>query len=169
MAITIKEETIVDQWSAILDGAAGSNHNLLQDIQQQLREAQIPGECTWEYEEVKSSGWVAKVRREFLVIRWKQFPDYRLYIGVRSFGINLDVCRFLTIEPGALKQFLSRKLSGDKAALSGPKNILIAQDLRAFLTTVHHVVLNAVGRVLTEHGQDPSGIVRKSKGMLEVW
>jgi len=169
MAITIKEETILDQWSAILDGAAGSNHQLLEDIRQRLAAAQIPGECTWEFEEIKSAGWLSKVRREFLVIRWKQFSDYRLYIGVRDFGVNLDVCRFLTIEPGAFKKFLSRNVAGDDAALSGPKNILVAQDLRAWLTTVHHVLLNSVDQLLAELGQDSSGIERKSKGMLEVW
>jgi hypothetical protein len=169
MAITLKDETILDQWSALLDGAAGSKEELLRDVERRLKEAQIPGDCSWEMEEVKSSGWLSKVRREFLIVRLRQFDDYRIYVGVRDYGISLDVCRFLTVEPGKLKKLVSGKLTGDDTALSGPKNILIAQDLRAWLTVIHHAVLNAVGSLMDRLGQDRNLLPRKSQGMLEVW
>jgi hypothetical protein len=169
MAITLKEEAIKEQWSTIVDHGAGQTSGVLSEIQERLREAQIPGECTWSVEEVKSSTWIARVRREFLIVDLKEFKDYHLYIGIRDYGVHLDCCWFLTIEPGLLKKWASQRLTGDAEGLSGPANILIQQDLRAWLTVVHHAVLDSVNSLLTKLGQDPKLLQRKSKGMLEIW
>lgn len=169
MAITLKEEAIREQWSTIVDHGAGHVQEVLSEIQENLKESQIPGECTWSVEEVKSSTWIARVRREFLIVDLKEFKDYHLYIGVRDYGVHLDCCWFLTIEPGLLKKWASMKIAGDTDTLSGPANILIQQDLRAWLTVVHHNVLKGVDSLLTKLGQDPRLLQRKSKGMLEIW
>lgn len=42
------------------------------------------------------------------------------------------------------------------------------QDLTAYVTNAHHCLLEAVERVMSELGQDPSGIERKSRGFLGV-
>jgi len=170
VAITLKEETILNQWNMLVDGAAGRSSEVYSDIEQRLRAAKIPGECTWTVEEVKSAGWFAKVRREFLLVRLDQFRDYRNYVGVRDYGTHLDLCRFLTVEPGFLKCELSKAVTGgEDRALSVPKNILIEQDLTAWVTVVHHCVLDGVKALMTKLGQDPAGIRRETKGFLQVW
>lgn len=169
MAITLKEETILDQWSMMVDRAAGHASKVLQDIDQRLRAAEIPGGCTWETQEVKSQGWLSKVRRDFMVVRLEQFGDYRMYIAAREYGVSLDVCRFTTVEPGFFKKHLAERMTGTAEALSAPKNILVEQDLRAWVTVVHHCVLDAVGSLMDSVGQDKSKIKRESKGFLEVW
>ena len=171
MATTLKDETILNQWTMLIDGAAGQEAGVLRDIQEGLRAAQIPGGCTWEVDEVKAGGWLDKVKRDFLIVKIDQFRDYRTYVGVRDYGSHLHLCRFLTVEPGAFKKMIASSLSSsnDPYALSAPKNILVEQDLSAWATVVHHAVLDATSALMTKQGQDPSKIRRESRGILEVW
>jgi len=169
MALTLKEESIVDQWCMILDRAAGHGDFVLQTTQTLLAESRMPGNPRWSIEEVKSSTWIHRVRREFLYVIQDDFKDYKTFIGARDYGIHLDVCRFLTVEPGFLKRLVAEKLTGDKAGFSAGANILKHQDLVAYVTVVHHCLLDAVEALMKELGQNPARIDRKSKGFLEVW
>lgn len=170
MAVNLKEETILNQWSMLVDGAAGKASQLLDDIDTRLSAARIPGSCRWSVEEVQSGGFLSKVRREFLIVRTEQFPDYRTYIGVREYGSHLDLCRFVTVEPGFLKRQLSQAITGgDDRLLSTPKNLLIEQDLQAWVTVVHHCVLDAVKALVKQMGKDPLGVRSETKGFLQVW
>ncbi len=165
----IKEESILNEWTMILDSAAGNSQTILDEIQSRLRDSKIPGNCTWGIIEVKSSGLLEKVKREFLIIQLEQFKDYNMYVGIRDYGIHLDCCRFLTVEPSFLKKWASNKLTGTADALSAPKNILIHQDLRAWATIVHHAVLDSVNALMDDLGKDTSHIQRGSKGIMEIW
>ena len=169
MAITLKEENILDQWSTVLEQAAGHCDALLEDIQRRLEASQIPGGCSWSLVEVQSAAWSSRVRREFLVVQVAQFKDYRMYIAVREYGVHLDVCRMLTMEPGMFRKAMAEELAGDPQALSTPKNILLQQDLRAWVTVVHRAVLGAVEALMKSLGQDTSLINRRSRGFLEIW
>jgi hypothetical protein len=169
MAVTLKEETIMNEWSTVVLQGAGNAPAVLNGIQQRLQASQIPGNCTWSVEEVKSGSILFRTRREFLIVDLEQFKDYHMYIGIRDYGVHLDCCRFLTIEPGFLKKMAADKLYGDSQLLSTPKNILVHQDLRAWVTVVHHAVLDSVDEILTKLGQDPKLMQRGSKGMLEIW
>lgn len=169
MAVTLKEETIMNEWSMIIGQGAGHANEVIAAIQDKLRASQIPGNCSWSVEEVKSSGFFSKVRRDFLIVDLEQFKDYHTYIGVRDYGIHLDCCRFLTVEPGFLKKMASEKIFGDAQLLSAPKNILIHQDLRAWATVVHHAVTESVEELLCKLGQDPKLMQKGTKGMLEIW
>ncbi len=170
MAVALKEETILNQWSMLVDGAASRGSEVLDDIRSRLSAAKIPGRCTWSVEEVENGGMFSKVRREFLIVRTEQFSDYRNYVGVRAYGTHLDLCRFLTVEPGFFKRELSKAITGgEDRLLSTPKNTLLEQDLSAWVTVVHHCVLDAVKALMTRVGQDPAGIQRESKGFLQVW
>ena len=169
MAITLKEENILDQWSTVLEQAAGHCDALLDDIQRRLEASRIPGGCSWALVEVQSAAWVSRVRREFLVVQVEAFKDYRMYIAVREYGVHLDVCRLLTMEPGLFKKVMAEQLVNDPQALSTPKNILLQQDLRAWVTVVHRAVLGAVETLMKSLGQDTSLINRRSRGFLEIW
>ena len=170
MAVRLKDETILNQWSMLVDGAAEHCHEVLEDIQDRLEAARIPGTCRWLVSEVESGGFLSKTRREFLIVQLDQFADYRNYIGVRPYGTYLDCCRYLTVEPGFLKRQLSQAITGgDNRLLSTPKNLLIEQDLSAWASVVHHAVLDAVRSLMTKSGQDLAGLRRETKGFLQVW
>ena len=169
MAITLKEENILDQWSTVLEQANGKGQVVINQIQSYLEASRIPGECRWKMEEIQSSAWLSRVKRESLIVTIDQFKDYRQYITVRDYGTHLDVSRFMTVEPGFFKKTISNQLSGSVEALSAPKNILVEQDLRAWMTIVHRAVVHAVEIVMAELGQDTSNVKRESKGYLSVW
>ena len=169
MAITLKDEAILDEWNMILDHAAGNSQAVLNAIVHRLDESLIPGNCTWDIKEVKTEGFWGRVRRDFLLVTVDQFSDYRVFIGVRDFGAHLDCCRFLSMEPGLFKKWASEKLTGYEDALSVPENILVYQDLRAWVTVVHHAVLDSVEALMTELGKDPKLMNRGSRGILEIW
>lgn len=169
MTVTLKEETILNQWSMIVENAKGHVEDVLSDIERRLVEAALPEGCSNERETVQSSSWTAKVKRQFLVCENEAFGDYRVYIGVRSYGRHLDVCRFVTVEPGFMKKLMAQRVAGDAYALSGPKNILVEQDLRAWLSVVHHAVVDAIDGLFDDLKQDRSKIRRESKGILEIW
>lgn len=169
MAITLKEKAILNEWNMILDHAAGYSQEVLNDVVRRLEESQIPGNCTWKTTEVKSEGLIGRVRRDFLFVALKQFKDYHMYICIRDYGIHLDCCRFLTIEPGFLKKWASETLTGYDDALSIPKNILVHQDLRAWATVVHHAVLDSVEALMTKLDKNPKLLNRNSIGILKIW
>jgi len=170
MAVKLKDETILNQWSMLIDGAAARGNEVLDDIQARLTAARIPGNCAWDVEEVESGGMFSKTKREFLIVRLDQFSDYRNYVGVRAYGTHLDCCRFLTVEPGFLKRQLSQAITGGSdQLLSTPKNLLVEQDLTAWVSVVHHAVLDAVKALMTKSGLDPAGLRRETKGFLQVW
>ncbi len=166
---TLMEESILNEWSMVVDHGAGQVGNVVAGIHRRLAEACIPGGCSWHLQEVKSSGFFSKTRREFLIVELDQFRDYRHYIGIRDFGVHLDCCRFLTVEPGAFKRMAAQRLTGSAEGLSAPKNILVHQDLRAWSSVVHQAVLDSVEEVMTILGKDPRLMQRGSKGALEIW
>jgi hypothetical protein len=168
MALSLKDESVIDQWSTIVDSAAGHGTEVLDDIKRRLEASEIPGECTWELEEVQSGGFLTRTKREFLVVRLKEFKDYRIYVAARDYGTHLDVCRFVAVQPGVLKRVMTETMGHDPMAMSGPTNILVAQDLRAWVTVVHHAVLDAVEALLDRRGQKHH-LKRESQGALAVW
>jgi len=100
----------------------------------------------------------------------KRISQFLQSMAPSDYGVSLDVCRFLTVEPGMFKKMISEKLSGGfTGALSAPKNVLVEQDLRAWVTVVHHAVLSSVESLMGKLGQDAGKIRRQSKGALEVW
>jgi hypothetical protein len=169
MAFTLKEESILNQWSQMVDHAGGSADEVLKSISDRLEEAQIPGNCTWKLEEVKSSGFFSKTRRDFLIINLQDFSDYHVYVCVRDYGVHLHCSWFLTVEPGFLKKWASEKLTGSSDLLSAPKNIMVHQDLQAWVTVVDNAVVESVHDLMTKLGQDTARLHRGSKGFLEIW
>jgi len=106
--------------------------------------------------------------REYLRIMMGGIKDYKLYVGARDFGNDLDVQWYLTCEPGYFRANLSKALTGgatDKAFLQ-ILDIFDQQDLRAYVTVVHHALLKAVTELMSELNQDSSKIDRKSRGLI---
>ena len=151
MAVKLKEEKILNEWSTLIGEAAGHASEVIDDIKQRLGKARIPGGCEWSLEEVKTSTF-GGTRREMLIVGLEQFKVYRHYIGVRDYGAHLDMSRFFTCE-----------------GVPPLANILDQQDLRAWVTVVHGCVVDAAHALAARLGQDPSKIRRESKGVLEIW
>ena len=166
---TLKDETLSEVQFAQIRDAADHAESVIDDIKKKLEAACMPLDCRWGVVEVKTKSWISRVRRDFLIVELSEFPDYHTYISVRSFGTYLDCMRALTIEPGFVKKFLSRKLAGDEEALSAPKNILKHQDLNTWNEIVKDCMKRSVDELVERLGQKPGQVQYGEKKFLDIW
>ncbi len=166
---TLKDETLSEVQFAIIRDAADQANQVIADIKKKLEASSMPLDCRWGVVEVKTKGWVSRVRRDFLIVELSEFPDYHTYISIRKFGTYLDCMRALTIEPGFVKKFLSKKLTGDEEALSAPKNILKHQDLNTWNGIVKDCMEQAIDELLDRLGRKPGLVQRGEKKFLDIW
>jgi len=172
MAVTLKDEKILDTWGVVMEGGAGHSASLLQNIQSGLKDAELPG-IAWEVADAQPGmlkGLFGK-KREYLMITNQGLKDYRMYIGSRDYGKHLDLSWFLTVEPGFFKSAFSSMLAhGNINAISFSLDVFDTQDLRAYVTAVHH---GCIIRVVQDLGRklnlDTTHYNWQSKGSLQVW
>jgi hypothetical protein len=172
MAVTLKDEKILDTWAVVMEDGAGYADALLQNVQGRLKSSELPG-ITWGTVDAQPGmlkGLFGK-KREYLRIVNEGLKDYRMYLGARDYGRHLDVSWFLTVEPGFFKSAFSSMLAhGNINALSFNLDIFDSQDLRAYVAAVHRCcVMRAVEEVGKQIGQDTSKFNWQSKGVLQVW
>ena len=171
MAVTLKDEKIIDRWSMIVEGGQGLAEQVYQDTENFIKESKAPG-ITIERTKVRPS-WLKGLfgkERDYMMVTNDALGDYRMFIGARDFGNALDISWFITCEPGFFKKRLSNVLTSGASdkALSLSLDIFQQQDLNAYATIVHHCLLKAVEKMMSGKGQDTSRIDRKSKGFLGI-
>ena len=169
--VTLKDEKIIDSWSVLIEDAKGRKNEIYEKTKKYIEKVQVP-EITVEEVNVRP-GWLKGFlgkEREYLRVTMKGIKDYKMYVGARDFGNDLDVQWYLTCEPSYFRARLSKALTGgatDKAFLQ-ILDIFDQQDLRAYATVVHHALLKAVCDLMSELNQDSSKIDRKSRGFLGI-
>ncbi|RLG57283.1 MAG: hypothetical protein DRN95_05720, partial [Candidatus Hydrothermarchaeota archaeon] len=87
------------------------------------------------------------------------------YINVRDYGNNLDVSWYLTYKLGFLQSLL---YSMTQSKFEPALNLFEEQDLRSYVTLVHHSILKALEKLMLSLNQDFSKVDRRSKGFLGV-
>jgi len=171
---TLTEEKVLDNWGITIPGAQGRENEVFESIMKEISQLALPGvDLT---REDAAAGFLKGLfgqKREFLFIRNREITDYKIYVGVRSYGKTLDVSWFVTFEPGFFRRGVAAAKAGFGAAL-GVEAIIYSldmfkqQDLRAFASVVHHAVLDVVEKTMASLGQDTSKIDRRSKGSLRI-
>lgn len=184
----IHGERIIDEWSVLINSARGKTDLVFQKTMKRIEEEKIPIiQCEMVVVEVPRLSralkeWIlakrigeeakelVKGERNFLMVTNLALHDYKMYIGARDYGGNLQVSWYLTCEPNFFKKALSTLTTGSDKALSFAlaSDPFYSQDLEAFVTLVHHCLLETVSEIMQSLGQDPSKIDRKSKGFLGV-
>lgn len=164
--MALKHESVASSWNALVIQGAGKDKWVMDKVEGMIKEAHMPGITTGQ--EVVSSGLFG-AKRKFVVVNHNNLRDYKLYIGARDFGTNLDVSWYLTIQPSALKRAVSKYATGNPQALSMQVDFFSQQDLSAYTSYAHHCVTETVKELLKELEQDPTGLNTKSKGFLELW
>ena len=169
--VILKDEKILDSWSTIIENAQDKVDEIYKKVPELIQESKAPGVRS-ETVRVKPGGLSGLFGkdREYLMVTNEGLRDYKMYIGAREYGNNLDISWYLTCEPGVFKSSLSSFLTkgaSDKA-LSFMLNIFQQQDLNAYATVVHHCLLKSVETIMKSKNQDPSKIERKSKGFLGI-
>jgi len=169
MGVTLKDEKVMDRWSVLIVNGQGRAEELFDMVASNIDKISPP-EVEFQMEVVKPGllkGLMGK-KREYLMVTNSAIKDYRMYIGARDYGKTLDVSWYLTVEPGFFKKQISKAITGSDKALSFNLDLFTQQDLAAYVSIVHHALLDAVEELMRDLGQDPSKIDRKSKGFLGV-
>lgn len=171
MGVTLKDEKIIDRWSMIVEGGQGQAENVYKDAENYIKESKAP-EIRIEKTKVRPS-WLKGIfrkEREYMLVSNEALGDYRMFIGARDYGDNLDISWYLTCEPGFFKKRLSNVLTSGASdkALSLNLDLFKQQDLNAYATVVHHCLLKATEKLMQGIGQDSSKIDRKSRGFLGI-
>lgn len=171
MGITLQDEKIIDRWSIIIGNGQGRAEQVYQDTEQLIRDSKAPG-MSIEQVKVRPS-WLKGLlgnERSYMMVTCQALKDYRMFMGARDYGDNLDVQWYMTCEPGFFKKRLSSVLTSGASdkALSLNLDLFKQQDLNAYATVVHHCLIEAVEKVMSGLGQDSSKIDRKSRGFLGI-
>jgi len=169
--VTLKDEKIIDRWSVLIENGQGKAEQIYQDTENFIKESKAPG---IEIGQVRvRPSWLKGLfgrERDYMMVTNEGLDDYRMFIGARDYGDNLDVQWYLTCEPGFFKKTLSEILTkgaSDKA-LSFSIDIFAQQDLNAYTTVVHHCLIKAVEKMMAGLDQDASKIDRRSRGFLGI-
>jgi len=168
MAVTLKNEKIVDNWSMIVKEGQEKVEEVFKDTESLILKSEAPGVKS---ERVKANpGFLAGVfgsERTFIRVVNKDLKRYEMYIGARAYGKNLDLSWYLTYEPGLIARIIaivtSRLFPG--RAWVPTLNLFQQQDLTAYATVVHHCFLDAIEKITKGTGQE---IDRKSRGFLGI-
>jgi hypothetical protein len=169
--VTIREEKILDNWSVLIEGGHGRAEDFYNAVVELIRERDFPG---LKLENIivqigERTGIFGKfIERDYLRVLNEQKPlkDFRIYVGARDYGKDLNVCWYLTCEPGLFSQLLGFTSKG--YGFEWKLKMFAQEDLTAYVTSVHHSILKAVETLMRKLGQDFSKIDRKSKGFLGV-
>jgi hypothetical protein len=169
--VTLKDEKIIDRWSMVVEGGQGLTEQIYTDTEAFIKETRAPG-INFDRVQVRPS-WLKGFfgnERSYLMVTNDALGDYRMFVGARDYGNNLDISWFLTCEPGFFSKKLSSVLTSGASdkALALNLDIFQQQDLNAYATVVHHCLLKAIEKMMASMGRDVSQIDRKSKGFLGI-
>ena len=163
--VDLSKAKILDSWSVLIEKACGERERIYNAVRKFIEESNIP-EISIETVMLTDQ---YKIREEkYLMISNKKLKDFRMYIGARDYGADLNVSWYLTCEPGFFKSLFSEILKESPYALSFMLNIFEQEELIAYVTKVHHCLLKAVENLMINLGQDFSKVERKSRGFLGV-
>lgn len=166
MSITLKKEIVADQWWMLVENAGDKVEQVFKDTEDNIKKSEAP-DVKFERVKVSSSflGGVFGNDRDFLLVKDKHLPKYEMYIGVRKYGVHLDLVWYLTYEPGFISRIINKLLFFLKKTLILKLTLFDEHDLKVYATVVHHCFLQAVEKVTKGTGQE---IERKSKGFLGI-
>jgi hypothetical protein len=181
---------IAEKWGAMIGDAAGRGEDLLSATEHFLELSQAPD--TKLQRRSMSPGVLRGAlggKRPFVVISNTSNTNlrpFKLYLNVRDYGTNLQVSWYLVSQPNFKEKLSSFILSipvvgllfapsflfgrASNAGKAGmlELDIFDEQDLSAYVTNLHHCVLDAVDNLMQELNQDFSRIDRQSKGFLGI-
>lgn len=154
-------EQIIDRWDVLVDGAQGRGADIMTTVTQSIGQQALPAVA--HAEQAFAASLVRGGTRPFLVISQDangRLRHYKMYVNVRDYGTNLQTSWFLIYHRGFFEKLKPNPL----VAL----NLFDEQDLRAYVTAVHHAFLDSVVELMLSLGQDTSKLDRKTNGFLGI-
>jgi len=170
--ITNRKADILDDWSILINNAHGQRDKVISVTKGLITDSKAP---SIEMKEEKVGPELALASfgetRDFLIVTNRvnvKLSNFKTFVNANDYGEKLFVSWYLTYRPDFL-QSLIMLLPGVKKIMSiDDLNLFNKQDLIAYVTNVHHCLLEAVEKLMTDMNQDPSKIERKSRGFLGI-
>ena len=168
----LRRDQVLDSWSVLIEKGNGRSEEVFRDAGGLLKESRAP-RVKFERKSMAPSflKWILGVERDFLEVREESqsLRAYKIFIGARDYGENLDVSWYLTYKPSLLDALIYLFTFG-RFGMKNPNDLDLfeLQDLIAYATCIHHCLLKSVEKVLLSLNQDPSKMNRKSRGFLGV-
>ncbi|MCD6226021.1 hypothetical protein J7J95_03030 [bacterium] len=188
----LKEEKILEEWSYLIEGAEGKSEQVFKLTEKNIDKVQPP-QVELEREMIRPVGtlvgFFTTKKREFLVASNKYLKGYKIYLGARDYGKQLMVSWYLIGEAGVLAKLadimakhwilgfiflpfyliiLLLQMIWKKSVTLENMNLFDREEATAYITTVHHAVLEAVADIMKGLNQDPSKIDKRTKGFLNI-
>ena len=165
----LSNQTVVDRWDTLVDGGNGRATQVI-DCTLEHIERRKPPRIALNQSDLAPGVWrgLTGNTRPFLIVSQlgnRRLAPYRMYVNVRDYGETLQASWFLTYQPGFFERLA---LVLRRRAPSLDLDLFDEQDLRAYVTAVHHCFLDAVVELLTSLQQDASKLERSSKGFLGI-
>ena len=184
----IKEEEIIDRWSVLIGEAKGRGKEVFRLTKQNLEALQVP-KIKIVQKEI-SPTWLRKLRgqtRTFLVVENTYLEGYLMYIGASDYGEQMFVSWYLTLEATGLQRLLAKapwplqillfplliplaiyNIFKRKTVAPAYMDLFDMEELTAYVTTVHHALMDAAKQVSETVGFDFTKVDTKSRGFLNI-
>lgn len=181
----IKKEKIVEQWSALIEGAKGEGERVITETIRAIERLEAPDIYVSRQELKPGAGFIRK-KREFLVAEHKLLDTHDIYIGARDYGKQLFVSWYLVEEPITFLRMFKRNPIG--AVIGWPfislmrflyfwqggskfmslLNLFDTEELTAYVSTVHHALLDSVKAMMEDRKLDFTKIENRTRGFLNI-
>lgn len=172
--IGAKNQKIAQTWSCLIQDGASQADRFFDQVRELIMSREIPGlkDRDIEVSDLKDEKLFSETRR-FMVIRNSgTAKEFRIYVGVRPYGRELQVSWYLVVQPELASRVISRLLTlgrGDRFAYAETLSVFAHQDLSAHASVVHSCVKEVIQATMEKLGQDFSKVDTRSKGVLELW
>lgn len=170
--ISERKAEILDNWSTLVRGAQGEKDNVISATKELINASKAP---SIEIKEDKVGPNLAPSAfgetREFLIVadrRNLKLGNFKAYVHASDYGDSLFVCWYLTYMPDVWQTIASLIPGTTKLVGLAELNLFNKQDLTAYVTCVHHCMLEAVEKMMSGKGLDASKIDRRTKGFLGI-
>ena len=183
----IKRDKIGDQWSTLIEGANGEGEQIIKGVIRAIERVEAPDIFIKRQEISPGRGFITK-SRELLVAEHRVLHNYDMYIGARDYGKQLFVSWYLIMEPTSFWRLfkrnpisaifnipflffmgmISRSQGNSKGEFFSALNVFDTEELTAYVTTVHHAVLETTKELMEQRKLDFTKVDTKSRGFLNI-
>jgi len=167
-----RKAEILDNWSALIRGAQGQRDQVITTTKELINISKAP---SIEIKEDKVGPGLAPSAfgetREFLIVadrRNLKLGCFKAYVNANDYGDGLFVSWYLTYMPDVWQTLASLIPGAGKVIGLDELNLFNKQDLTAYVTCVHHCLLDAVDKLMLGMNQDPTKLDRRSRGFLGI-
>lgn len=177
---------IGDQWSTLIEGANGEGEKIIKGVIRTIERLEAPN-IFIKRENIRPGRGFITEPRELLVAEHRVFDNYDMYIGARDYGKQLFVSWYLVAQPTSFWRVFKRNplkaivtfpfilvlrvissAQGGSSEFFSKFNVFDTEELTAYVTTVHHAVLETTKELMENRHLDFTKVDTKTRGFLNI-